>query len=247
MLHISHTIYRGKTNDEGQYMVKLLATKYSQQHIMDVKKSLQFKNTSYVWNTYHFNQSRYVGKCSLIAQEYLKQAEAYTLDDYEQFYFSQIDYEQYYQNSKRFKEKLNESGIQITYDNAFFYQFIRVIFDSFIGIVLKEQNILNYLQDDTNYVEHADEETDRKYCIDLIILNATGLYEGVQVKPISFLNGVKSKKPDILKDFETCISGQDKWLNKNGNEKIYWLFYKDGEIIEKDFNEIKELYYDCTN
>lgn len=224
-------------------MIKYLANLYAQSYIEEVKKSLLFRNTSYVWNTYHFNQSKYVGKCSQIAQEYLKQNDVITLESYEKFYFDNIDYDLYYKNSKRFKEKLNESGIQITYDNAFFYQFIRVVFDSFNGIVLKEQTIMNFLKTDSNYIEHADEETDRKYCIDLIILNEYGLFEGVQVKPISFLNGIKANKKDILNDFKTCILGEEKWLSFDGNEKIIWLFYdKQNEITKKSFEEMKQIY-----
>ena len=227
-------------------------TGYSEDEIKQVKKSLHFRNTSYVWNLYHFNSTKNVGKCSLAAQNYYKKCQEncaeISIEDYEEFYFDNaISYKDFVENSRNFKKKLKESGINITYELAYFYQWIRVIYDSYHGTIEKEFNILNDLQNDNCYVEHTDEETDRKYSIDLTVLDSTGFYTGIQIKPISFLNGVKAGKQDIINDFNICISNQQKWLEEDGNIKIIWFFYDEKDILKVDYEEMKGLKNDNTN
>lgn len=227
-------------------------TGYSEEEIKQVKKSLHFRNTSYVWNLYHFNASKNVGKCSLAAQEYYKKCKEncaeINIEDYEEYYFENaIDYKDFVENSRNFKKKLKESGINITYELAYFYQWIRVIYDSFHGTVEREFTIIDNLQSDENFVEHTDEETDRKYCIDLTVLDNEGLFTGIQIKPISFLNGIKANKTDIVKDFETCLKGQNDWLKQDGNKDVIWYFYKDDEITEMNMKELKDKYYGNTD
>ena len=225
---------------------------YNLQEIQETKKSLHFRNTSYIWNQYHFNAAKNVGKCSKTAQEYsnfcIKSGHLPSLREYQDYYFKNaITREIFAENSKKFALKLRDAGIKITYERAAYYQWIRVIYDSFYGIVKKETDIFNYLKNDSNYVEHSDEETDRKYSIDLIILNSEGYFEGVQVKPISFYYGVLKQKEDIIKDFGYCINGQKKWLDCDGNKKVKWLFYNNDEIVEKDFSEVLKLYERYTS
>lgn len=219
-------------------------TGYSDEEIQQVKKSLHFRNTSYVWNLYHFNSTKNVGKCSLAAQEYYKKCQEncaeISIEDYEEYYFDNaIDFKSFVENSKKFKRKLKESGINITYELAYFYQWIRVIYDSYHGTIEKEFNILNELQNDECYIEHTDEETDRRYSIDLLMLDNEGYFTGIQIKPISFLNGFKAGKTDIINDFNVCICNQEKWLEQDGNKEIIWLFYDKDDILKLDFNEMK--------
>ena len=226
-------------------------TGYSNDEILQVKKSLHFKNTSYVWNTYHFNHSKKVGKCSKTAQDYYYKCKdnnvTPTIEGYEEYYFENaIDYKSFAENSRNFKNKLKESGINITYEVAYFYQWIRVIYDSYHGTIEKEFRIIDALNKDECYVEHTDEETDRKYAIDILVLKNDGLFTGIQIKPISFLNGILSKKEDIVKDCSYCINGQQEWLKEDGNQEVIWYFYKDNEIIKKTFDEVKQI-YDCAS
>jgi len=221
-------------------------TGYSNEEILQVKKSLHFKNTSYIWNTYHFNQSKKVGKCSKAAQEYYFKCKDEniepTIEGYEEYYFEHaIDYKDFVENARNFKNKLKESGIKITYELAYFYQWIRVIYDSYHGTIEKEFKLIDQIGQNS-YVEHADEETDRKYAIDLLVLNSYGYYEGIQMKPISFLNGILANKEDIIKDCGYCLNGQQEWLKIDGNTKVTWYFYKDNELIKKTFDEVKEIY-----
>lgn len=226
-------------------------TGYTNEEILQVKKSLHFKNTSYIWNTFHFNQSKNVGKCSKAAQEYYFKCKdenvSPTLEGYEEYYFENaISYEDFVENSKKFAKKLKESKVSITYEVAYFYQWIRVIYDSYHGTIEKEFKIIDLINNDSNYIEHTDEETDRKYAIDILVLNNEGLFTGLQIKPISFLNGILSKKEDILHDCLYCLDGQEEWLKQDGNEEVIWYFYKDNEITKKTFNEVKEI-YDSAN
>ena len=222
-------------------------TGYSEEEIKQVKKSLHFRNTSYVWNLYHFNSVKNVGKCSQTAQAYYQKCKEncaeISIEDYEEYYFDNaISYKDFVENSRNFKKKLKESGINITYELAYFYQWIRVIYDSFHGTIEKEFKIIDLLKNDENYVEHADELTDRKYCIDVEVLDNEGFFTGIQIKPISFLNGIIAGKQDIINDFIICLNGQRNWLKQDGNKDIVWMFYNGDEIIRKTINEVEEIY-----
>lgn len=221
--------------------------------IQQIKRSLHFRNTSFIWNLYHFNSTKNVGKCSSAAQTYYENCKTSgkspNIEDYEQFYFTNIiTQEDFRENSKKFCKKLKESGILITYEQAYLYQWIRVIYDSFNGIVKNEYEIIKKLQNNENYIEHTDENTDRRYSIDALSLNNYGFFIGIQIKPLSFLNGLKAGKADIVTDFYTAVNNQNNWLKQDGNKNVIWVFYKEGKDLEiYDLDEMKGNYYDCTN
>jgi hypothetical protein len=217
--------------------------------VKEIKDTVKFKMTSGIWNMYHFNASSKVGCVSEIAQDYadeiIKTGKEANLRDFETFYFSKVPSTQFVENALAFEKKLEEGDMFITFNEAFFYAWIRVIFDSFYGIVQRELNIINTFKVHGHTVKHTSPTVDKMFAIDMTYELPNGKLCGVQVKPMSYYFGCKKGKADIINDHKINLQKNQKWLENPEHEKVEYVFYQGDDLHIKDFEEVVSL--GCTS
>lgn len=213
-------------------------------NVKQTKKELKFKNTNYVWNTYHFNAKNRVGDCSKIAQGFIEQIGhgkiSNTLEDFENYYFEHFNYHIFVDTSKAFKRKLESAGMKITYNEAYYYTWIRVIYDTYNGIVQQEYSIQLMFLDASYTVRHTTPTEDRYYSIDMEV-SKDGKTYAIQIKPISYYYGILNDKEIIVKAFKRDIEHNEEYLKKFPKNKIIYLFYDKDDVELYSFNDIKKL------
>lgn len=211
--------------------------------IEDTLKSLKFKNSRYIWNKYHFNSSKNVGCVSDIAKKYMEKVEngelENSLEEFEKFYFTQFNYYRLVSNSKAFKKKLEEGGMKITFNEAYYFTWIRVIYETYNGIVIKETEIINEFKQNGFIVKKSTSQEDKDFAIDFIAVK-DGTTFGIQVKPASYYYALEKGKEDVVSDHKVNIEKNNKWLKKfPKNRVIYYFYNKDGSFIA-EFEEMKK-------
>ena len=227
--------------------MKFLTNLYKSEEITEIKKSLRFSSTSYHWKQSGCKTLKNAGNCAEAAKNFIKDCEKLnkpaTLLEWEQYYYSNVKtFDEFENLAKKWQKYLNDRYIEIDFDTAFLFTWIRIIYDTFNGVTINEYNIRKKLQKEFDNVRPATEKEDVEYKIDIVV-NETTFY---QVKPITFIRGLHSKnlKADLKEDFFDIIKSHKKLLNDLNlkEDSIKWIAYDDCNFEKLYYFEEADLF-----
>lgn len=212
-----------------------------------IAATYEFARTNYIWNQKHFNSILLNGKMMEIVEKLAPQNRA----DFEQKYIA------YRQNHpEQFRESfLFQNVIDVfakvaglTEENAFWYQYIRVIDKTYDGYVHEQEsmrkidNLLRALYPDREYiVSHASGFYDAKLRIDVrIFQKVNGQIQevcGIQLKPKSYF---MSNRAWAQAAHRQNYFGQIQYVQRTHCPVYYWTY----EDLDQNKNPL--LYLDSN-
>lgn len=201
-----------------------------QEEITGIKNNYLYKNSNKLWNDSHLNQRRYIGSVSETAKKFLRSGQEITLENFENFFYkNNITRQELELLAVKFATYMDEhSLIHISNEMAFKWCWIRIIYDSFVGLVLKEQETKERLETYGFFTEYTSWEDDCEFGVDLYDETC-----GIQVKPYSFLMSLKYRK-----DFAMVAFNENNLKHKKYKHPVFWVFYQENDILIYTLDEL---------
>ena len=185
----------------------------------------------------NFSPSNVIGQCITLCEK----LKPISCEDFE------IKYHEYAQNNinlpikergltkeelittvKKFKEKCETADKSLTYDEKIYYDTLicHIITETYYGY-LREQLLMNYINNIGLQIKKSSYKEDAKKSIDFIVNNNDEEYY-IQVKPLSFFKGLHYT--DTYRDNQKMVDNAI-YLSDKENKKFYVCIY---EIDEKN-------------
>ena len=173
----------------------------------------------------------YVGSCMSLLREYRDSVDDLEYLEWLRFYLNKVDSKKL----KLVKDFIISKGY--SNDDAKYYVIFRTVSQTWNGLI-SETRVKKIIESSFNIeVSYADDETDRKYCVDL----ETNLF-GIQVKPESYRVG---SNPSLNRDKGIHLKSHKLYEQETGR-KVFFAYYN-GDTIDESFKYQINIYLELKN
>lgn len=178
----------------------------------------------------YFSRS-YVGSCMSLLREYRDSVDEPDYIEWLHFYLNKIGTDKL----KFVKNIIIDKGYEE--DVAKYYVIFRTVSQTWNGLI-SETKVKKILEDSFKIdVTYANDETDKKYCVDL----ETDLF-GIQVKPESYKVG---NNPSLNRDKGIHLKSHKLYEQETGR-KVFFAYYN-GDKVDESFKNQINIYLELKN
>ena len=206
-------------------------------------KNETFTKTNPIWSFNRLNQRSSVGCLNAIFKEFYNinrdNFENMTPDDFTDYYFTKyMDIRKFWTIVIKFYDFCKEAGLKVSKQDAFNYAVIRTVDATWDGFNRELRAIKNIKEWYPGADVHFSTINDMKYCIDVEVWYDDIFLDAYQIKPVSFLKGVKNNKDYCIKEYDYIEKRHNRFYNDYKIKPMYYIENKDYTYQVKDFKSL---------